>query len=59
MIALAAGKSNYHEIIEAARALYDNIKKSQKPEGDGKGGVLILEPPAAAKATQCFILHAY
>ena len=22
----------------AARALYDNIKKAQKPEGDGKGG---------------------
>src|SRR5574344_255850 len=25
----------------AARALYDNIKKAQKPEGDGKGGTYV------------------
>ena len=38
----------------AARTLYENIKKAEKPKGDGKEG-LILEQLEAVKVTQCFI----
>ena len=37
----------------AARALYDNIKKAQKPEGNGKGGTY-FGATAAEKVSLCF-----
>jgi type I restriction enzyme R subunit len=42
----------------AARTLYENIKKAEKPEGDGKGGTY-LEQPEAGKVLQCSTSPAY
>ncbi|WP_417620065.1 type I restriction endonuclease subunit R [Oceanihabitans sediminis] len=39
----------------AARALYDNIKKAQKPEGDGKGGTYFGATGSGKSFTMLFL----